>query len=812
MLLSALPIPALSCALLLAAAPARADLVGHWTFNGDYEDRSGMENHGMPEGGAALSSQIPEALGSGQSLELDGTGHVLVPHSSSLDLEDAMTLAAWVRPVGNVGWDGIVAKNPSPDSTPNQAGNFEVRLNASNRRLEFLCQQGGANDTRGFSAANAAIPEGEWTHIAVTAELIQYGDIKFYVNGELAEEMLDVLSSLDFFPLNENPVYIGNRADGTTTPFNGFIDDVRIYSAALGGEEIAALAEGAGASLSSSLFSSALPAGSTIATLAKYKPEEGESYAFALVPGEGDDDNGKFAIEGDELKTGSYDFSSDEDGTEYSLRIESAASGSGERTAGIFLLRLEGDSDRDGLPDSYERMFAGDLSTLSGLGEADADQDGLTDLAEHLRYSEGELALDPTMADSDGDTLRDGDEVAGAGSRPPTSPVLSDTDGDGLGDEAEDNTGNYVSGSQTGTDPTLPDTDGDGLGDAYEIDKQGDPSDPSDNAPASLLGLWRFDSDGPVTTPDFVYASDATGNGHDGRHRFATLVHDDVPELLGSGLSVRFGKGLEFEPDVIRVVDVAHHEDLDIADAVSMAAWVKPTGEGAWDGILAKNPSPDSGFNQAGNYEFRIHSTSRSLQFLSQQGGVDDTAVFTGAEAKVPSETWTHVAITAQTGSGNIRYFVDGELAQLQEGAIGYESFPLNKEPLYIGNRADGFTEFDGLLDDVAIFRGVLTAAQVQAIRKGDFSGFGVAGDPPPPGLKYVNLRIVPNSKSSSLHLAWDSSPGDHYMVMASEDLAAWRVLYQGESTGETSSYADSGALLHGPKARFYRILPLPLP
>ena len=74
----------------------------------------------------------------------------------------------------------------------------------------------------------------------------------------------------------------------------------------------------------------------------------------------------------------------------------------------------------------------------------------------------------PTNSDTDGDTLKDGAELAGVGLRPPTNPLLADTDGDGLSDAVESNTGTWLNSTNRGTNPTRSDTDGDGLDDGLE--------------------------------------------------------------------------------------------------------------------------------------------------------------------------------------------------------------------------------------------------------------------------------------------------------------------------------------------------------
>lgn len=93
------------------------------------------------------------------------------------------------------------------------------------------------------------------------------------------------------------------------------------------------------------------------------------------------------------------------------------------------------DTDGDGLTDGFEVLYASsdplNPSTLeNGISDAavDADEDGLTMLEEAAQKT------DPLHADTDGDGLKDGEEVKVYG----TDPLNPDTDGDGIedGDEA----------------------------------------------------------------------------------------------------------------------------------------------------------------------------------------------------------------------------------------------------------------------------------------------------------------------------------------------------------------------------------------
>lgn len=784
----------ITCFLAVFAPSIRAELVGYWKFDGDLQDSSDKENHGSLEGSAALGDNTPAALGSGQSLQLDGSGYVLVEHSESLNLEETLTFTAWIKPVGNMGWDGILAKNPSAESLSNHAGNYEWRIHAGNRRLEFLTQQGDVNDTLPLPSTDDAfiIEEGQWTHVAVSVDARETGtgEVKFYVNGELTADELYIENT--FLPANENPLYIGNRADLTTTPFNGFLDDVRIYNTVLSDEEIANIASGKASSLSASRFSSAIAKGTTIARLSKNTPEEGESYTFALVNGEGSADNDKFAIEGDALKSGGHNFAGDPDGTVYSIRVQTTAQNAGDRFTDIFNLILTGDSDADRLPDAFEKRFTEDLARLSGQNNADADQDGLSDLQE-FEHINGEFPdLNPIHPDTDGDNLLDGEEIAGAGQRPPTNPTQADSDGDGLADNVENNTGTFAGANQTGTNPTLTDTDGDGAADGKEVAKGSNPTDAESLPPVLLVGLWRFDEED---------ARDDSGRGHDGQ-AFELFFSDEDPVTPEQGKYADFDSTGGGQPRI----EIPHHQDFNLDDELSIAAWVHPIGDIVWDGILAKNPSADSAPNHAGNFELRIQSGGRALQFLLQRGGINDTATYTSAETVIQANEWSHIAVTAKADSGDLQFFLNGELTETLTEAVNFAAFPINENPLYIGNRADLATPFDGFLDDVALFDGVLSESQVQAVMNGDFDGFSAEEPPKPLAFSITDVAFHPEEESVAI--SWESVSGASYTVETSRDLIVWTPLAEGitPGAGNSTSYTDDARASEA-EILFYRVI-----
>ena len=118
------------------------------------------------------------------------------------------------------------------------------------------------------------------------------------------------------------------------------------------------------------------------------------------------------------------------------------------------------DTDKDGINDLDEVKFSGTDPSLedtdkNGIKDCDEDQDsdGLTNSEEIF------LGTSCITADTDGDTLPDGDEV----NKYHTDPLKADTDGDGISDSQE---------LELGYDSAKADSDGNGVEDGKEVKEQ----------------------------------------------------------------------------------------------------------------------------------------------------------------------------------------------------------------------------------------------------------------------------------------------------------------------------------------------------
>lgn len=127
------------------------------------------------------------------------------------------------------------------------------------------------------------------------------------------------------------------------------------------------------------------------------------------------------------------------------------------------------------------QSFAATQVALTAAVEGDTDQDGLSNAQETV------LGTDPNNPDTDGDGLKDGDEVLIYS----TNPRNPDSDGDGLNDYQEIFTHR--------TDPNNPDTDRDGIPDGVEVAMGTDPLVP--NPPTAT---WTVP---PSVTPIIITAT-----------------------------------------------------------------------------------------------------------------------------------------------------------------------------------------------------------------------------------------------------------------------------------------------------------------
>ena len=152
----------------------------------------------------------------GSALDFDGDDYVEV--SDPIDLRDAFTVEAWIRPDAFDG--GRFVSN-------RLTGGYEMDV-VSGGMLRFTLNY----TVRAQADISAHL--GSWIHVAATWAGPVVGDIVIYVNGEIAATE----SSSDPIMDPAATLCIG-RQPNSFNHFDGGIDEVRIFSAVLDQETIA---------------------------------------------------------------------------------------------------------------------------------------------------------------------------------------------------------------------------------------------------------------------------------------------------------------------------------------------------------------------------------------------------------------------------------------------------------------------------------------------------------------------------------------------------------------------------------------------
>jgi hypothetical protein len=214
------------------------------------------------------------------------------------------------------------------------------------------------------------------------------------------------------------------------------------------------------------------------------------------------------------------------------------------------------------------------------------------------------------------------------------------------------------------------------------------------------LAHWTFD-EGSGSTAD-----DSSGNSNTG-----TVVFDISDGGTGQWIPNGMINGaLYFDGEFTRVT-VSDSPSLDPNNGITIAAWVNADNWYNTPRILEKGMSDNQ-------YALFINASTQ-LEFLV--AGVTNGAL----GVSLPSAgAWHHLAGTYDGSLMSL--YIDGQLVT-QQVAVG--ALPATTDPLVIGNKPNGNPSdaFSGTLDDVRIYCGALTPAQVAQLYNTDSVGDGIA-------------------------------------------------------------------------------------
>ena len=206
---------------------------------------------------------------------------------------------------------------------------------------------------------------------------------------------------------------------------------------------------------------------------------------------------------------------------------------------------------------------------------------------------------------------------------------------------------------------------------------------------------------------------------------------------------------------------------LDIANQITLAAWIKPVAQSANPQDIVKKAVNGS----VNGYELSLASTGSSWPnkpFVRFNQVASNDTYRVNATSLFPTDgTWMHVAATYD--GTTIRLYING----IEEGSMA-ASIPIltNNLPLSIGAQSDGTAAsrfFQGTLDQVRVYNRALSAEEIAGL---------VGGSLPPTGLTCTDLNTKPATTTT----------GEKPQSKVWRYAGAWWAVFPTTASGATSA------------------------
>jgi hypothetical protein len=668
--------------------------VGWWKLDDNTgttaKDSSGFGNTGTWSGSGTNRWSIGKYGGAGVFNQNAVTNDVLtVTTNANLDITSSITLSGWVYPTATPGNDSIINKSTSTS--------YGMILQNNAPFMQVVTTIGGGD----YAQCSTPVPLNTWSYLTGTYD---GANIKMYVNGTLCATTAKTGTILT----DANNITISN----VTSPFNGKLDDLRIYNYARTPAQILEDMGGRGTADSGG----ALPQ-----PLVYYRFDEGQGTTAKNSGSGGPSKNLTLNTATSAWTTGKInkawnatganwlsladdndlDFAATDDFTITMWFKSSTPTNIGSSTSECVLcktnaattpgyniyfyntdglLRFGVDDDTSYQPEdlltSTQDVYDGNWHYMAarkiGTTRIDLYIDGVLNASKTPLSSTGSIANSLPLYIGDRDGSDNGDEFHGAIDELKIyRAALTD---DQI--KADYNAGGALSfGTKSATLSNLQD---------------------------GLVGWWKMDEATWSGTPAEVVDSSGSGN-----HGQAAGAAGGMAYPTGA----KYGNGGFFD-GVDDAVTVPDNTSLDIIGNISFGAWIKantlPVDINHRGSIVSKYFSAST----ARGYAVQLQNTG-AIMFRSSSDCTDANINDLTTTQTISTGVWTHV-MAVYDGSKK-RIYINGVLSK--ESSLTGSLTCNTADTLQIGNEHNAVTaHFDGLIDDARIYNRALSPQEISQL------------------------------------------------------------------------------------------------
>jgi hypothetical protein len=669
-----------------ARAPAPVLYYGFDEISGTtaFDKTSNANNATLAASTATPSRQTTEFCVYGRCLFFDGSNDYLSrTYSSDTELDPAsgnVSISFWMNHVSSIsGTDTILARADGINGV-----GYKIYMNSTGNVCIGFDTSAGSFPSDSLCTTNA-FANSKWTHI----EVVKTGttSLQIYVNGQL--DVTDNSITSGSISGTSSPLYVGIDVDGTSNPWHGYLDEIKITMNASTAEQVnlTYLSRGTSTGVGVKAGEETVTTVPSDGLVSWWKHDETGGGARA-------DSGGNNNLLSDTNAVGSgngvFNNATDIEGSSSENLYISDASQNGLQLGNTFTISTWVSFETLGSTSTNEQPIVskGNFATSDmSYALVQRGNSGNTSIRGYI--SSGGTTYDLTHTATyalttdtwyyvtwtyDGATSRiyvNGTEVSNTAY---TGTPFNDSQNFYIGHTKDQ----YFDGDVDETRVYSKALIAEEVTDLY-------------NWTFPILAYWNFD-EGSGTT-----VFDQSGNGFNG-----TIAGDSTAPTWTTG---QFGSGLDFDgsDDVVTVTDTAA---LQLTGAMTVSAWVyddtanngRIIAKQGGSGVRAFTLNTESGTN---NYSFGVASNSTTMVTVESV-----TTIITGR--------WVHVAGVYVPGQA-LRIYINGVLDNENTTSIPSSQYNTNGQNILFGQR-NGCTncDWDGKIDEIRLYNYARTDDQIQ--------------------------------------------------------------------------------------------------